>query len=533
MEQLLDYQKPHVETLMKILNKHNRALDASDTGTGKTYSAVALCKELKLKPLIICPKSVIPDWLEVLTIFNVANYGIANYELIKNCRFYKNKETRPSPCPYIKRLKGNQIMTNVQKNTKKNKIKWLFSWNFPKDCILIFDEAHRCKNKKTSTSDLLFTASHHDIKILMLSATACDKPENFATAGYVLNLYDSLSKGIEWINKVGSGYFNIMEGVHHALFTEYASRMKIADLGDLFPVNIIKAKCYDMDCSKELQEQYDLIKEAIEQLQNQEDKTEGLGKLIKARMRIEMLKVPTFIDKINKQLQKNKSVTVFVNFTQTLLKLAQELKTNCMIHGQQTLEQRSANIKAFNTNESKIILCNIRAGGVGISLHDKIGGFLRTSVISPSWSAQDIIQVLGRVHRANGKSECLQKIIFCKNTVEESVCETMIEKIKNIAALNDGKLDSYKIKGLMDPNVVEETPDLQKAITQLNALYTKKGRLTAEMEEVDDMIKTMTLTIELLSNNDDQNLIYYSDDPTSNNSDTPTNHNTLHSLMYS
>ena len=56
---LLSYQVGHVLQLTECLRLRNRVLDASDTGTGKTYCAIAACSILKLSPIIICPKSVI------------------------------------------------------------------------------------------------------------------------------------------------------------------------------------------------------------------------------------------------------------------------------------------------------------------------------------------------------------------------------------------------------------------------------------------------------------------------------------------
>ena len=59
----------------------------------------------------------------------------------------------------------------------------------------------------------------------------------------------------------------------------------------------------------------------------------------------------------------------------------------------------------FNSDKSRIIICNIASGGCGISLHDTHGIFQRISLISPSWSVRDIIQVIGRIHRAMAKSD--------------------------------------------------------------------------------------------------------------------------------
>jgi superfamily II DNA or RNA helicase len=40
---LLPYQIDHTDQIIKSLKSHNRCLDASDTGTGKTYTAIAVC----------------------------------------------------------------------------------------------------------------------------------------------------------------------------------------------------------------------------------------------------------------------------------------------------------------------------------------------------------------------------------------------------------------------------------------------------------------------------------------------------------
>ncbi len=136
-------------------------------------------------------------------------------------------------------------------------------------------------------------------------------------------------------------------------------------------------------------------------------------------MKIEQLKVPTFIKMAKKYIEDNTSVAIFVNFTMTLQTIADQLHTKCVIFGEQTLQDREKNIDDFNSDKSRIIVCNIKSGGVGISLHDINGKYRRISLINPSDSAQDIIQVLGRIHRAGGKTPAEQYILYCKKTVEE------------------------------------------------------------------------------------------------------------------
>ncbi len=73
-------------------------------------------------------------------------------------------------------------------------------------------------------------------------------------------------------------------------------------------------------------------------------------------------------------------------------------------------------------------------------MHDINGKYPRVSLISPTFSAQDLKQALGRIHRAGAKSPAIQKIIFCAGTVEEKVAKKVAMKIKNIDTINDGDI---------------------------------------------------------------------------------------------
>lgn len=539
---LLAYQIDHTANIIYSLRTYNRALDSSDTGTGKTFSSIAACITMNLKPLIICPKSVITSWKNVLNHFDADYYGVTNYESMQNVKmFTKGSKNDKVLCPYVKRIevkedakdkdnkdnknsknnKNSKDDTNkkkshdykIKKSGKKDKvfeientkivpdedIAYTYVWqNLPNDIVIIFDEAHRCKNPRTLNSVLLYTLAKTTTKILMLSATVSDKPENFALCGYVLGLYSNIRNANNWMNSGGKEYDNVVSYIHDTIYPEYASRMRIRELGKLFPDNQIVASCYDMDNAEEIQKQYKLIEQEVERLKNAEESSGCvLAAILYARMKIEMCKVPTYIEEAKKFLEEGNSVAIFVNFTQTLKTIADELKTNCTIHGQQTMEERTKAIDDFNSDKSHIIVCNSKSGNCGISLHDQNGNFPRISIISPSWSAQDILQTLGRVHRANGKTAVRQRIIFCKDTIEEQICKNMVEKIQNIALLNDGDMLSYNIDGLTDDfdsigiDKDGNLSEFDKIFLKINVLNIKKQRLEEDLKEVNDELKSL------------------------------------------
>ena len=237
--------------------------------------------------------------------------------------------------------------------------------------------------------------------------------------------------------------------IHNMLFPDRSSRIRIDALGNLFPETQIIASPYNMGKKRELEieQEYSKIQEELDSLHNKEkkDKSNILVKLLRAHQKIELLKIPLMIQLTNDFLENNYSVVIFVNFTQTLETLAKELYTDCIIYGEQTGETRQKNIDRFMENKAKVIVVNIKSGGQGISLHDQYGGHPRVSLISPSWSSIDLVQALGRIHRANGKSKSLQRILYVANTVEEKISDKIQKKLLNINTLNNGDLDLTSI----------------------------------------------------------------------------------------
>jgi SNF2 family DNA or RNA helicase len=454
-DKLLKYQVPHFFQMEEILKIKKCALDASDTGTGKTYVAIALASTLKLMPFVICPKSVIPNWIHVAESLGVKLFGIANYELLKGCKYY-TPDLEKVDCPYIDKYKILDPK-DTNKDDSQRKVINDFCFSLPDNVLVIFDEAHRCKNHQSITSRLLLSIHRSQCKVLLLSATITDKIDCFKPFGIIFGFYDDMNKFKMWLRKVKKAQAiehkikSIPEEqiplaiIHSKIFPEFGSRMKIKELGSMFPSNQILSQSYMSNNKEAIQEQYDIIKDAFEDLKNKERRSQALGQLILARMKIEMLKVPIMLDIIEEALDSNYSVAVFVNYKESMYYLAHYFNdSNCLIHGGQTMEARQDSIDAFQNNKSKIIISIIQAGGVGISLHDIHGGHPRMSVISPTWSGQDMQQVLGRIHRAGSQSPALQRIVWVAETYEERICELIQQKLTTISGINDYDLSGCK-----------------------------------------------------------------------------------------
>ena len=466
LDKLLHYQIPHVNHLLSCFSKVDVVLDASDTGTGKTYCSLVLCCMLKLNPFIVCPKAVTSNWINVAKELGINIVGITNFEKLKVNKYY-DQNLKLSKCSYILKNKQynqhqheikedgtikikikNKKMTQTEKKIRKEKE--TYNLNFPENTIIIIDEAHQCKNYKSINCKIMFGMKDTGRKILLLSATITDKVECFKPFGKMFGFYKDVKKYNLWVEHflqkkklelqtlqdVSDDHI-ILQIIHSAVFPKRGSRMSIKDLGDMFPKNQIIAQCYYSENINKINSLYKSMNDAIE--------NNALGQIIKCRIEIELLKIPIILEELSIGLNNGYSCAIFVNFKKTMFTLEKHISVkSVLIYGDQSSEERQSNINLFQQNIVHVIICIIQAGGVGISLHD-LYGIPRMSIISPSWSGSDIIQTLGRIHRAGSKSPALQRIIYIAQSYEEEICKKLNNKLHTLSSINTGNKSDINI----------------------------------------------------------------------------------------
>jgi hypothetical protein len=245
-----------------------------------------------------------------------------------------------------------------------------------------------------------------------------------------------------------------MSRINTNLFSiqKIASRMRREEFGDIFPENRVFADVLDIgkDAGK-LQRVYDNMRDEIAMLneRSSEYKDHIFAAIIKARREAELIKAPTAVDLIEDMYDEGISPVIFANFEDTVQAIASRLsakkkfknKIGFLVGGQSDID-RENNIKNFQDDNLRIFIANIRAGNMGVSLHDLNGKYPRNSIIFPCWSAIDIIQAIGRIHRANGKTPCIQRFFYANVDIEIRMAERIASRVDNMDCLNDGDVMS-------------------------------------------------------------------------------------------
>jgi superfamily II DNA or RNA helicase len=449
---LLPPQIPHVMKLVDSIYINGFALDMSETGTGKSYAAAAVARELNRPVVLICPKTVIPQWTKIFKIFSISPIVTINYELIGrgNTKWMKWKKLRDLTVPW-----------------KENVLDERPEFTFPRNALIILDEGHKCKGNHSSNSQMMISLADQGYKVLVSSATLATTPMEMKAVGFLSQLHKLYNftdfcrtHGAQWVGRWGALQFDMasaeakksMMSLHAYLFDtrQCASRLTVDDFGALFPESRIVAEAYDIGSNTgKIQAAYDEMEAEIAKL---DERTEGYSEhifaiMMAARRKSELLKVPLFVEMLEDLYDEGKSVVLFLNFEDSVNAVVSRLSKSSRLKnkigyiiGGQKAGIRQKDIEDFNADKKRIMVANIKAGGVGISLHDLNGNFPRASIISPNFSAFELVQAIGRVWRQGGKTTSYQRIVYASQTIEEQACRRVQARINNLSTLNDADL---------------------------------------------------------------------------------------------
>jgi len=423
----LSWQPGPIAVLTGALVAGTSALDASDTGTGKTMVALFAAKAAGKTVAVVCPKSVIPSWEEAAAAVGVPLLFAANIEKLKaGFGGYWSKT----------------------------------GWKLPAGTVLIFDEVHRFSGQNTENAKSLAMAPR---PVLMLSATAAGDPTKLRAIGSQLDL-TTWRDWWTWCGRNGckKGHFGgiqfqgtaeDLDRLHRQIFhTGRGVRVRVDDLGDAFPrtqhilvsVPVENQKAIDLAYAADLE----MLKTGV-----------PVVDLIRSRQIAEHEKLTAVAEMVEDDLANDKAVAIFVNFRDSLEFFSREFNAPT-IEGSQSGQERQECIGAFKAGKARVIVCMMQAGGCGLDgLQDLTGDAPRVGYLFPCYSAIDMRQAIGRLPRANAKSHVIYRWIFAAGTVEMNIRRKVERKLSRIDLLNDGDLTTDT-----------PTPDMKRETTNQGIL---------------------------------------------------------------
>jgi superfamily II DNA or RNA helicase len=489
LEKLRPWQPDPVAHLAGLLRRRINCVDLSDTGTGKTYTAVAALAILDVPTLVVCPKPARTAWRRAGEHFG-AKFTVMNYEMLRTGRTpygwwqhpYQGREVLRrcelcqvidadgiSPCPC--RPDGEHIWDEHPIDHNYGR----FYWHKNIDTI-VFDEVHRCGREGTLQSKMLIAARREKKRVLGLSATAACTPLQLDALGYALGLHTHTEKkdpfgspyfstglsfrnwagqygckwttwgGFQWLISNEERQRQIMADIRAQIIPSCGVRVTTESIPD-FPKRSIHCRCFDISSGDVIDKLYEEMEESLKTLDERaaEDKDPNCAftKILRARQRIELLKVPLLWELMQDYFTKGNSVAVFVNFQETIEQLYKRTypEPTSVIDGTpDRVRDRDRDIDAFENDLARFALVNTAAGAEAIGLRDLKGNFPRVGLVSPCFSARMTRQIFGRLPRDGSRSPSIYYMVYAADTIEEGIASEAGKHMDNLDALNDAHL---------------------------------------------------------------------------------------------
>lgn len=434
------WQLPLIERQTASIEKHRFFVNACGTGAGKTVMALQTVKDTGKRTLVVAPIVSHEQWRRTAKAMDCDDLllDVINIEKVSrgSAKVWYNKDD---------------------------------GWRLPNGALVILDECHRgCSGEKSNATEafaLLY--AYKTVSLLAMSATLASNPMQLRMAGYWGGLHGYVKSSFnQFLLRHGCKYESFGWGrnkrygivftknaqkardMMRAIRDEFGERLMAYGPKDIpdFPTETISVELVNL-----AKRDHDELVKAYEEMSEKVKAHTGIQLVdcLHERMRAELCKVPAMVEMCEQYVRSitdNYSVVMFLSFTQSREKAEKMLKELGIefrsVYGGMDEAERQKGIDEFQDNKVHVLVCMSQAASCAMSAHDSKHERMRVSLISPSFSASDMKQALGRIRRCGG-THATQVFVLASGTVEEDVATSLRKKINNIDTLNDADLTPF------------------------------------------------------------------------------------------
>lgn len=427
-----------------------RFMNCDEPGLGKTLQSIATINIAGAFPcLVICPSSLKINWMrewekftdkkamiltdkvrDTWTFFfqtGMHQVFIVNYESLKKY--------------FVQRIKKSEGWT-------LRDVEFRNSINLFKSVII--DESHRCKSSSTQQAKFCKGICTGKEWIIELTGTpVVNRPKDLIPQLSILNRMEDFGGYKSFVNQYCSGQreasnlkelnFNLWK---YCMFR----REKSLVLTDL-PDKIRQVNTCEITNRKEY---VDAERDLIMYLQKYKDADdEKIEKALRGEVmvRINILrqisargKVRDVIEFVKDFRENGKKIILFCSLHEVVDQLKRYFPTAVSVTGRDSQDDKQRAVDAFQNNpKTDIIICSIKAAGVGLTLTASSN----VAFVEFPWTYADCCQCEDRAHRIGQKDSVTCYYFLGRRTIDEKVYRIIQEK-KNIANAVTGSTEDIE-----------------------------------------------------------------------------------------
>jgi SNF2 family DNA or RNA helicase len=427
------YQHQDIRFLQQLPN----AAIFNEQRTGKTPTTLKLLEaERHEKIIIICPASLVLNWKKEVENWTKYTCLAVNGAKQKRSKTYTEWTSN----------KGCLVLS---KDTAKADFDLLKN---EKDYALVVDEAHFLRNYKSQQSKAVFQLGKNASKRLALTGTPAVN-EGSEIYGILHFLYPSrFSSYWAFVER----YFKTWDspwGVREV--SGYKRKEELQEILDLISVQRKRSEVMSWIPPKQYQtialqmdskqrKAYDemLYLSTVEEADL--DAPSVLAQLTRLRqicLAPELLNIAAPSAKEQFILEwlennPNEQVVIFSNFSSYLKKLQGKIGGSIII-GETPKEKRQSIVEQFQAGNCKVILANIQAAGVGLTLDKASTVIFLDRAYTPSENAQAEDRIVPTTKNSN--QDCMIIDVVCEKSIDEHINDILSKKKSVIEVVNNYK----------------------------------------------------------------------------------------------
>lgn len=421
---------------------------ADEMGLGKTIQAIGLINYLdqveykRHSAIIVCPNSLKLNWANELK----------RWITTKRPMFIIGANTF---IPSYNRERGDIIIINYDVLRKIYVLlnKWMFD-------IAIFDEAHYLKNEKAMRT-FYSMAIKSDRTILLTGTPIINRPielysllkiiksplaydRNYFIRRYCLSMNGD-EKGARNLTELHAKLRDTCmirrmkrdvlkelpakirkiveiepqnEKEKEAVKKEMEKYLEVKKYRDEQSLNLHQLKVAEKISEKEYQEKIKEMKEYI---------VRGIKEIAELRQQTALLKIPYIKEAVEVLVENDEKVIIFAYHHVVIDELADSLSeyNPLIITGETKIQDRNDYVNIFQTDDKhKVIILNIRAGGVGLTLHRSSNVIF----VELDWSPANVTQAEDRAHRIGQQDSVNVYHYIMIGSIDQYLAKKIVEK---------------------------------------------------------------------------------------------------------
>lgn len=188
-----------------------------------------------------------------------------------------------------------------------------------------------------------------------------------------------------------------------------------------------------------LEEYNNKIKDYMIQRSIDDDNGRHLVFLNAMRNTIAREKVDSTIKLANELLLKDEQVVIFTNYDYVVNKVLDYYGDDAVrVTGKDSTKERQKSVDNFQDGKKKVIVCNIIAGGVGITLI-KARHLIFNDL---SWLPSDHLQAEKRISRIGQMQETHVHYLYSKDSIDEKMINILEKRMNSIGKTLNGTRES-------------------------------------------------------------------------------------------